>query len=249
MHITLQSDAIRVHANSTLSNDTTAQAYLSQAVFNMQFDTNFVRIQPTPALHKSKLQFLQHLSKKTTKSHKSNAHFFFKSIKRMQHYPIEVHVATQAKTIDVTVKALSTQRVELVLSKPCVWYALFMHSMLGDIVLHTSPSALVLSVTTLYDKQAFEKSLTFTHLFGAKIAYHFDNNVLSTLFVPYAPYYHLLQCDTNASPLQLKQNYKRLAKRYHPDTVAHQNDPQKLAHYTQTFQALHEAYTKTVGVS
>jgi len=51
-----------------------------------------------------------------------------------------------------------------------------------------------------------------------------------------------LECPVGATQDALKKSYKKLAKVYHPDKIVHES-PNMIAHYTQKFQLLQEAYT------
>jgi hypothetical protein len=199
MHISLQAQAIVVHASQAFRRSKTVQEFLQTVAHESVFKSHFIQINATPSLHEYRLKFLHYMSKYTAKHKEIDASFLLKSTTRMQHYPIHIYIDTHyPKRIDVHVEALT-------------------------------------------------QILRITHVLNTQVVYSFENSVLSTLFVSNADYFKILQCDINATPIELKQSFKRLAKVYHPDTVAHQNDPKKLAHYTQTFQALHEAYAKVAG--
>ena len=55
--------------------------------------------------------------------------------------------------------------------------------------------------------------------------------------------YTILECTPNASDKEIKDNYKRLVKEYHPDTIAGKELPQGFVDFAhQRFKEIQEAY-------
>ena len=52
-------------------------------------------------------------------------------------------------------------------------------------------------------------------------------------------YYQILGLSINASPRNIRDQYRKLAKIYHPDRVS---DPVEKAHYAEKFKEINEAY-------
>ncbi len=52
-------------------------------------------------------------------------------------------------------------------------------------------------------------------------------------------YYQILELPLNASPRRIKEQYRKLAKRYHPDRVT---DPAAKARYADKFREINNAY-------
>lgn len=52
-------------------------------------------------------------------------------------------------------------------------------------------------------------------------------------------YYQILELPLNASPRRIKEQYRKLAKRYHPDRVT---DPQEKVQLAEKFREINQAY-------
>ena len=52
-------------------------------------------------------------------------------------------------------------------------------------------------------------------------------------------YYQILGLPSDASPRKIKEKYRKLAKRYHPDRIS---DPAQKSHHAEKFKAINEAY-------
>jgi hypothetical protein len=61
-----------------------------------------------------------------------------------------------------------------------------------------------------------------------------------------ATYYEILGVDPTATPQQIKDAYRRLAMKYHPDRWAHATDEVRRA-FTAAFQQVQEAYDCLIG--
>ena len=58
-------------------------------------------------------------------------------------------------------------------------------------------------------------------------------------------HYKTLGLPPNASPRKIREQYRRLAKRYHPDTLP---NPAEKARYAEKFRAITEAYNALSAV-
>ena len=52
-------------------------------------------------------------------------------------------------------------------------------------------------------------------------------------------YYQILELPINASPRRIKEQYRKLAKQYHPDTTA---NPAEKARFAEKFREINDAY-------
>lgn len=56
-------------------------------------------------------------------------------------------------------------------------------------------------------------------------------------------YYEILECTPNSTDQEIKANYKKLAKEYHPDTIISKGLPEEFTNFaTVKFQEIQEAY-------
>ena len=60
--------------------------------------------------------------------------------------------------------------------------------------------------------------------------------------------YAILGLRKGASIDEVKQNYRKLAKQYHPDRLAGESDQEKISEYTRRFREINEAYEEILEV-
>lgn len=71
-----------------------------------------------------------------------------------------------------------------------------------------------------------------------------DYESISNMFIPSTDSaYKILEIDPTASESEVKRAYRRMARKYHPDTVSHLGDDMRIA-AEEKFKKLNEAYGK-----
>lgn len=186
------------------------------------------------------------------------ASFFIKAIMCYLHYPIRLETVAMPlahKEIHVHLKAMEHAVVTMTLPEKDPWFLLYMHTRLHPYILEQSNSDMHLELITAHAKASFEKSLNREYLFARKIHYHYNKDFLRTLFTAsirmqedsMKAYYATLECPVGATLQELKHNYKRLVKQYHPDIIQHLRNDEKVQQYTKKFQALQEAFEALKG--
>ena len=72
------------------------------------------------------------------------------------------------------------------------------------------------------------------------------NNIKSVYFKDVDLYYKRLNCTPESSNQEIKSNYKKLVKDFHPDTIVSKGLPEEFTHFaTKRFRGIQEAYEKT----
>ncbi|MDY7032222.1 MAG: co-chaperone DjlA [Thermodesulfobacteriota bacterium] len=79
--------------------------------------------------------------------------------------------------------------------------------------------------------------------------FHIDdrqfNNMKAVYFKDFDLYYKRLNCTPESSPEEIKSNYKKLVKDFHPDTIVSKGLPEEFTHFaTKRFREIQEAYEK-----
>lgn len=71
------------------------------------------------------------------------------------------------------------------------------------------------------------------------------NNIKARYFKDVAKYYKSLNCSPDSSVQEIKKNYKKLARDFHPDTIIAKGLPEEFVNFaTRRFQEIQSAYEK-----
>ena len=69
------------------------------------------------------------------------------------------------------------------------------------------------------------------------------NNIKAVYFNDVDKYYKVLNCNARSSNEEIKANYKRLVKDFHPDTIVSKGLPEEFTEFaTNRFREIQEAY-------
>ncbi|MBW1887616.1 MAG: DnaJ domain-containing protein, partial [Deltaproteobacteria bacterium] len=72
------------------------------------------------------------------------------------------------------------------------------------------------------------------------------NNIKEIYFNDIDKYYKTLNCTPESSNEEIKSNYKKLVKDFHPDTIVSKGLPEEFTDFaTKRFRQIQEAYEKT----
>ncbi|MCP4680905.1 MAG: co-chaperone DjlA [Desulfobacterales bacterium] len=71
------------------------------------------------------------------------------------------------------------------------------------------------------------------------------NNMKATYFDDIDKFYRALNCSPESTDKEIKSNYKKLVKDFHPDTIVSKGLPEEFMHFaTKKFREIKEAYEK-----
>ncbi|KIM09374.1 MAG: hypothetical protein KU28_01780 [Sulfurovum sp. PC08-66] len=176
--------------------------------------------------------------------------FFIKSLLHCSHYPLRISLESM-REIRVSMHAISPTQIRLELSQEEPLFALWIARYFGTKATRIEGNSIDVA---LQNSDAYTRLTSLVgrkNFMGARLFYSFEGRFIATLFGGAAHskehYFALLECPVDAPLQQIRSNYKRLARAYHPDRIMHIQDEATLIDYTQKFQALQEAYSALKG--
>ncbi len=260
MDIVLHNNLILVTTNFTTLDSPWMRDFLNLHVRGMLFLPKAVLVFKNETLQKEREEFLHQLSQHHAQVHDFDHKFFLRSMLKYTTQPIkiELHKLEKPQKVRVHLYAYDKNTVLITLDSPNAWVTNYMRSQLEVYVERGTDISLVVDVSDMKAKARLNRTLNKKHILHYNIEYTFDNHFLSKLYGDYAHFsfgdlvkadhfeaqkelYSILECPVGASKELIKRNYKKLTKVYHPDKVYHES-PHMVAHYTQKFQRLQEAY-------
>jgi len=267
MKIVLRNNLILITTGFSTLNQPWMRDFLNHHSRGMLFLPKAVLVFRNETLDEIRGQFLQQLSEYHAKTHDFNHDFFLRSMLKYGTQPIKVELEKQEEpeNVKVNLYAYDQNTVLISLNCPNTWVISYLRSQLDVYIEKGTDISLVVDVSDYKAKSRLERALNKRHILHYQIQYTYDNHFMSKLYSDFAnfsfgdlcdeeeedenlQFYTVLECPVGASQDALKKSYKKLTKVYHPDKVFHEN-PHMVAHYTQKFQLLQEAYTALRVVS
>lgn len=261
MEIGLRNNLILVTTDFDTINTQWMRDFLHRHSRGMLFLEKAVLVFRNETLREAREEFINELSRFHAAKHDFCHEFFLRSMLKFGNQPIRIELNRdeEPQNVKVNLYAYNSDTVLISLDYPNSWVLNYLRSQLEVYVERGTDTALVLDVSDYRAKARLERALNKRHVLHYQISYSFNDRFLSKLYSNYATFsfkslcqdeeelqkqhfYSILQCPIGASQDVLKDSYRRLAKAYHPDKVL-QEAPHMIAHYTQKFQLLQEAYT------
>lgn len=267
MDIVLHDNLIRITTCFETLNSEWMNNFLNKHCRGMLFLKDAVLVFKNETLKTIRDEFLLQASKDLASKNEFSHSFFERSLLKCATRPIRIELDKKEKPVEVKVNLYVYDRDSVLISldKPNSWVMNYFRSQLQVYSERGTDMSLVVDVSDYRVKERLDRTLNKKHVLHYSIKYNYDNHFISKLYSDFASYsfgnlamndridkkirfYTVLQCPVGASKEIIKQNYRRLAKVYHPDKVASE-EPQMLNHYTQKFQMLQEAYSALKEVS
>ena len=261
MNIVLRNNLILITTGFESLNTSWMKEFLNHHSRGMLFLPKAVLVFKNETLKEVREKFLGELSKYHAQKHEFSHDFFLRSMLKYANQPIkiELHKLEEPETVKVNLYAYNKNTVLISLKTPNSWVISYLRSQLDIYVEKGTDISLVIDVSDYKAKARLERALNKRHILHYQIQYTYDNHFMSRLYSDFAnfsfgdlckaseqeintQFYTVLECPIGASQDALKKSYKKLTKVYHPDKIFHE-DPHMVAHYTQKFQLLQEAYT------
>lgn len=261
MEIGLRDNLILVTTDFDTLNTQWMRDFLYRHSRGMLFLEKAVLVFRNEILKEAREEFIEELSRFHAAKHDFSHAFFLRSMLKFGNQPIRIELGRdeEPQNVKVNLYAYNSDTVLISLDYPNSWVLNYLRSQLEVYVERGTDTSLVLDVSDYRAKARLERALNKRHVLHYQISYSFNNRFLSKLYSNYAGFsfnalcvdeeemqkthfYSVLQCPIGASQDALKDSYRRLAKAYHPDKVL-QEAPHMIAHYTQKFQLLQEAYS------
>jgi hypothetical protein len=260
MNIVLRNNLILITTDFETINKEWMIEFLNQHTRGMLYLSKSVLVFRNEDLVQEREKFIYQLSEHHAKLHDLDHEFFLRSMLKFDNQPIRIELDKSQEPVNVTVKlyAYDKNTVLISLDTPNAWVLNYMRSQLKVYVERGTDISLVVDVSDYKAKARLERTLNKRHILHYQIRYVYDNHFMSKLYSDFANhsfgslqnesinetskyFYTILECPVGASQDALKKSYKKLVKVYHPDKVFH-DEPLMVAHYTQKFQLLQEAY-------
>lgn len=267
MEIVLRNNLILVTTDFDTLNTKWMKEFLNHHSRGMLFLEKAVLVFRNETLREAREEFIKELSQYHAAKHDFSHEFFLRSMLKFGNQPIRVELNKDEEPQDVNVSlyAYNSDTVLITLDYPNSWVLSYLRSQLEVYVERGTDVSLVLDVSDYKAKERLDRALNKKHVLHYQINYSFNNRFLSKLYSDFANFsfgslckdeeesqknyfYAILHCPIGATQDRLKENYKRLAKAYHPDKIL-KEAPHMIKHYTQKFQLLQEAYSALRTVS
>ncbi len=261
MKIVLRNNLILITTDFDTLSTAWMREFLHHHTRGMLFLPKAVLVFRNETLVEARKEFLRELSKYHAQKYDFSHEFFLRSMLKYGNQPIKIELdKLQApQTINVNLYAYDKYTVLITLERPNSWVVNYLRSQLEVYVQKGSDLSLVLDISDAKAKERLNRALNKRNILHYQINYTYDSRFISKLYSDFAHYsfgslckedeerernyfYTVLECPIGASQDVLRQNYKKLAKAYHPDKIVHEA-PYMVKHYTQKFQLLQEAYT------
>jgi len=260
MEIVLRNNLILITTGFDTINTKWMKDFLNHHARGMLFLPKAVLVFRNETLTDVRKEFLEQLSQHHARTHDFDHAFFLRSMLKYGTQPIKIELnkLEEAETIKVHLYAYDKNTVLISLDTPNSWVLNYMRSQLEVYIERGTDLSLVVDVSDNKAKARLERALNKRHILHYQIQYTYDNHFMSKLYSDFAnfsfgdlsrdddedenrEFYTVLECPIGASQDALKKSYKKLTKVYHPDKIFHES-PHMVAHYTQKFQLLREAY-------
>lgn len=267
MKIVLRNNLILITTDFETLNVSWMKDFLNHHSRGMLFLPKAVLVFRNETLTEIREDFLHQLSQYHASKHDFSHEFFLRSMLKYGNQPIKIELEAleEPETVKVNLYAYDKNTVLISLDHSNSWVISYLRSQLEVYVERGTDISLVVDVSEYKAKARLERALNKRHILHYQIQYTYDNHFMSKLYSDFSSFsfgdlckeneddekvqfYTILECPVGASQDALKKSYKKLTKVYHPDKIFHET-PNMVAHYTQKFQLLQEAYTALRVVS
>jgi len=208
-------------------------------------------------------KFLERSCKHFARNHDIPYTFYLRSILRQGAVPIKIELVkihSSSTMSRIRMETTATGRVGITLTRANKLLIAFLRTELEPYVSAWHQSGIILNLHDKESKDQLKKLLERKWVLYYRLRYVYDeefmdtiegrsssrykyyNNTQNTISEGIGKYYRVLELSNNASTDAIKRNYKKLAKKYHPDRVF-THDAHTISRYTQRFQMLQEAYS------
>ncbi len=261
MDIVLRNNLILITTGFDTLNTRWMVEFLNHHSRGMLFLPKAVLVFRNETLKDIRDEFIYQLSDYHATENQFSREFFLRSLMKYGNRPIKIELdkLLEPETVIVNLYAYNQNTVLISLEKPNTWVINYMRSQLEVYIENGTDVSLVVDVSDYKAKARLDRALNKRHILHYEIQYEYDNHFISRLYASFANYsfgdlcknktedenlhfYTILECPIGASQDDIKKNYKKLTKAYHPDKIFNEK-PYMIKHYTQKFQLLQEAYS------
>jgi len=222
-------------------------------------------------LMEERQKFLVRLAKLYSQKSQLYYEQLLKNFLRYRHKPIKIEFKQKViikSSVDIYLDAISHKEVKILLREPNSWITTYFISQLDKFITEFDDRRIFLNATEERSKSRLDRVLKRKSFLFFDLKYTYSKNFLTILFNEYTKqrrnkynynrnnsfnssnyhqdsvllyHYGVLELDYNASLKDVKNNYRKLAKMYHPDRVHHKNQT-IINLYTKKFQDIQNSY-------
>ncbi len=266
MNVVLRNNLILIRTNFRTLNQTWMREFLTLHSSNMLFLPRSVLIFKNQSLADSRVRFLDTVGTFHAQMNDFCEMFFKKSLLKVSNIPIKIELtsAQEVQRVSVELYARDAFTVDISLFYPNSWIMSYLKNQFRGFILESTDSSLVVDVSDEKARRRLEAAINKRSLMHYEIQYRYDAHFIERLYGSIEVFddgehedekierligfYTVLRCPVGAPKELLKQNYRQLARVYHPDRIYHIK-PNMVSHYTQRFQLIQEAYSVLKHVS
>lgn len=266
MKVVLRNNLILIRTNFRMLNQTWMREFLTLHASNMLFLPRGVLIFKNQSLVDSRIKFLDTVGSFHAQMNDFCENFFKKSLLRVSNIPIKIELtsAQEVQRVSVELYARDRDTIDISLFYPNSWIMSYLKNQFRGFIKESTESSLVVDVRDERARRRLEATINKRSLMHYEIQYRYDAHFIERLYGSIAlfddgeyedekierliGFYTVLRCPVGAPQAVLKQNYRQLARVYHPDRIYHVS-PNMVGHYTQRFQLIQEAYSVLKHVS
>ena len=266
MDVVLQSNLILIRTNFRILNQQWMREFLTLHSQNMLILPRAVLIFKNQMFQKNREQFLETLSFFYAQMNDFEEEFFKKSLLKLSNIPIKIELVSEQEIQRVSVELYARDKftVDISLFYPNAWIMSYLRNQFESYILEMTDSSIVLDVSHEKARARLERAINKRQLLHYEIQYRYHANFIERLYGSIEifddgehedekidriiGFYSVLRCPVGASKDLLKQNYRQLARVYHPDRIYYER-PNMVNFYTQKFQMIQEAYSVLKHVS
>lgn len=255
MRVVLRNNAIFVQGGSNTLEEPWMEEFFDHHIHNTLFLDNGVLVLNNDESADKKEAFLDSLTDSYTSANDLASPFYRRSLKRCKTAAVRIEVPyRKSEKIDIELYAFGPNRVKFTFLTPNRWVMRYLKQQLSSLVLSSSQNNIYIDVSTPQAKARLEKTLNRREVLHFVINYQYDEEFMSRLYGNFRGwgfgseaidkmirYHAIFEIPLGSPPDDLKQRYRRLAKRYHPDRVQTKS-PEIINRYTEKFKLLQEAY-------
>jgi len=255
VRVVLRNNAIFVQGGSNTLEEPWMEEFFDHHIHNTLFLDNGVLVLNNENSSEQKEDFLDSLTDRYTKANDLSSPFYRRSLRKCKSAAVRIEIPyRKAERVDVELYAFGPSRVRITFLDNNRWIMRYLKQQLSSLVMSSTSNQIYIDVTSLSAKSRLEKALNRREVLHYVINYRYDDEFMSKLYGNHSRwgegsdaidkmirYHAVFELPIGSKPEDLKQRYRQLAKRYHPDRF-HTKSPEVINKYTEKFKLLQEAY-------
>jgi DnaJ-domain-containing protein 1 len=255
VRVVLRNNAIFVQGGNGTLEEPWMEEFFDHHIQNTLFLDNGVLVLNSESASEQKEDFLDSLTDSYTKANDLSSPFYRRSLKKCRSAAIRIEMPyRKTEKIDIELFAFGPSRVKITFLDDNRWVMRYLKQQFSSMVLSSTNNQIYIDVSSMQSKARLEKALNRKEVLHYQINYTYDNDFMAKLYGQFSgfgfnneemdkmiAYHAIFEIPMGSRPKDLKKQYLKLAKRYHPDSVSSKS-PAIVNSYTEKFKLLQEAY-------